>query len=109
MANLILESYQKFGFIIAETIDSMRNAQRLKVVQVWKTMLLWKNTQFVLNGSRTHDLLHTGQMLLPLSERENGGELGRVFGSYVTCFLHLLRSANVEMLHVWRKRKILEC
>ena len=35
VANLILESYQKFGFIIAETIDSMRNAQRLKVVQVW--------------------------------------------------------------------------
>ena len=35
VANLILESYQKFGFITAETIDSMRNAQRLKVVQVW--------------------------------------------------------------------------
>lgn len=35
VANLILESYQKFGFIIAETIDSMRNSQRLKVVQVW--------------------------------------------------------------------------
>lgn len=34
VANLILESYQKFGFITAETIDSMRNAQRLKVVQV---------------------------------------------------------------------------
>ncbi|PFX30248.1 TBC1 domain family member 9 [Stylophora pistillata] len=33
VANLILESYQKFGFITAETIDSMRNAQRLKVVQ----------------------------------------------------------------------------
>lgn len=36
VANLILESYQKFGFITAETIDSMRNAQRLKVVQVWR-------------------------------------------------------------------------
>lgn len=35
VANLILESYQKFGFITAETIDSMRNAQRLKVVQVF--------------------------------------------------------------------------
>ena len=35
VANLILESYQKFGFITAETIDSTRNAQRLKVVQVW--------------------------------------------------------------------------
>ena len=34
VANLILESYQKFGFITAETIDSMRNAQRLKVIQV---------------------------------------------------------------------------
>ena len=34
VANLILESYQKFGFIKAETIDSTRNAQRLKVVQV---------------------------------------------------------------------------
>lgn len=33
VANLILESYQKFGFITAETIDSMRNAQRLKVIQ----------------------------------------------------------------------------
>ena len=34
VANLILESYQKFGFITAETIDSVRNAQRLKVIQV---------------------------------------------------------------------------
>lgn len=33
VANLILESYQKFGFITAETIDSVRNAQRLKVIQ----------------------------------------------------------------------------
>lgn len=40
VANLILESYQKFGFITAETIDSMRNAQRLKVVQVRQRILV---------------------------------------------------------------------
>ncbi|EDO49828.1 predicted protein [Nematostella vectensis] len=33
VSNLILESYQKFGFITAENIESMRNTQRLKVVQ----------------------------------------------------------------------------
>jgi len=44
VANLILESYQKFGFITAETIDSMRNAQRLKVVQVWRRIFVWKKT-----------------------------------------------------------------
>ena len=36
VASLIVESYKKFGFIAADTIDSMRNAQRLKVVQVSK-------------------------------------------------------------------------
>jgi len=33
VADLILVSYQKFGFITAETIEKLRNSQRLKVVQ----------------------------------------------------------------------------
>eukprot|EP00794_Sanderia_malayensis_P016811 gene16811-18507_t len=33
VADLILISYQKFGFITAETIEKLRNSQRLKVVQ----------------------------------------------------------------------------
>ena len=34
VAELILLSYQKFGFITAENIEKLRNTQRLKVVQV---------------------------------------------------------------------------